>query len=348
MAKPPPPPVDLPNPFSDLLDLAASNLGGLALASNDDFFAKRDNLLKPGPAVFDVDAYTERGKWMDGWESRRNRTPDKDHDWAVIRLGLPGAVHGVDVDTSYFVGNAPEEVAIDALEHKAALRPHEVSALPEASWREVLPRTRVDRGAHNYLKIENSGRVTHLRLRIFPDGGVARFRAYGEVRPDWSRLVPGQLVDLASIAWGGKALACNDAFFSSKDNINLPTSSRRMDDGWETRRRRSYNASADGGDWILLKLGKPGEIRQAVIETHHFKGNPPDRARLEAIFLPGSTLDDLHDKPWKTLLPDVPLEPHQTHIFSSELKSIGPVTHVRLVINPDGGISRLRLFGDPS
>jgi len=345
MATPPLPPAHVDNPFSDFLDLVSGKLGGLALATNDDFFAEKENLLKPGPAVFELEAYTEKGKWMDGWESRRNRTTGKDHDWVVVRLGLPGEVVGVDVDTSYFVGNAPEEVVIEALTHDAALRPHEVEALPESSWRVVLPKTRVDRGAHNYLYIPSSGRVTHLRLKIFPDGGVARFRAFGRVLPDWSRVHQGQLVDLASIAWGGKAIACNDSFFSSKDNINLPWSSRRMDDGWETRRRRSYNASADGGDWIIVKLGKPGEIRQAVLETHHFKGNPPDMARLEAIYLPGGTLDDLLEKPWKVLLPDSPLEPHQTHSFGRELKSIGPVTHVRLVIQPDGGVSRLRLFG---
>lgn len=346
MAPPPAPPAPVDNPFADFLDLASSRLGGFALASNDDFFAERDNLLKPEPAHFAVDAYTERGKWMDGWESRRNRTPDKDHDWVVIRLGLPGEVLGVDVDTSYFVGNAPEEVEVQALTWDKALRPHEVAAIPEGSWQTIVGRRKVERGAHNMLYASGSGRVTHLRLKIFPDGGVARFRAYGRVLPDWDSVLPGQLVDLASVAWGGKALACNDAFFSSRDNINLPWSSRRMDDGWETRRRRSYNASGAGGDWIIVALGKEAEVREAVLETHHFKGNPPDSARLEAIHLPGAELSDLLEKPWDVLLPDVPLEPHWTHRFSRELKAIGPVSHVRLVIQPDGGVSRLRLFCD--
>jgi allantoicase len=348
MAQAPPPPASRENPFGDLLDLASARLGGLPLATSDDFFAEKENLLKVEPAEFQVGAYTDRGKWMDGWESRRSRTPGKDHDWVVIRLGLPGEILGVDVDTSYFVGNAPEAVAIDALDHTGALRPHEVDTLPASAWREVLPLTKVERGAHNFLALPASGRATHLRLRIFPDGGVARFRAYGVVAPDWSRLVPGQLVDLASIAWGGKALASNDSFFSPRDNINLPWSSRRMDEGWETRRRRTYNASADGGDWNLLRLGKPGTLRQVVIETHHFKGNPPDTARLEALSLPGAdAATALASDQWKTLLPDQPLEPHQTHTFSSELIDLGVVSHVRIVINPDGGVSRLRLFGVP-
>jgi len=359
MAQAPPPPAAVPNPFADLLDLVSAKLGGLPLATSDEFFAEKENLLKPEPAEFVVGAFTDRGKWMDGWESRRNRDPDKDHDWVVIRLGLPGAVVGVDVDTSYFVGNAPEEVAIEGLAHEGALRPHEVSAIPESAWLPVLARTRVERGAHNYLEVKGSVRVTHLRLRMFPDGGIARFRAYGTVVPDWSRIVAGQLVDLASIAWGGKALASNDSFFSPRDNINLPWSSRRMDDGWETRRRRTYNASADGGDWLLLALGKPGTIRQAVVETHHFKGNPPDRVRIEALNMPGADVSPsaaaagadaataLASKEWKTLLPDQPVEQHQTHTFTHELADLGVVTHVRLVINPDGGVSRLRLFAQP-
>ncbi len=350
MAQAPPPPAVVQNPFVDLLDLVSAKLGGLPLATSDEFFAEKENLLKPEPAEFVVGAFTDRGKWMDGWESRRNRDPDKDHDWVVVRLGLPGAVRGVDVDTSYFVGNAPEEVCIEGLDHVGALRPHEVAAIPESAWLTLVPRTRVERGAHNYLELQASAqiRVTHLRLRMFPDGGIARFRAYGTVVPDWSRLVPGLLVDLASIAWGGKALASNDSFFSPRDNINLPWSSRRMDDGWETRRRRTYNASADGGDWLLLALGRPGVIRQAVVETHHFKGNPPDRVRIEALHLPGAdAATSLAASGWRTLLPDQPVEQHQTHTFTHELADLGVVTHVRLVINPDGGVSRLRLFAAP-
>jgi allantoicase len=171
----------------------------------------------------------------------------------------------------------------------------------------------------------------------------------GSFEADWSRAVPGRLVDLASMAWGGKALASNDAFFSSRDNINLPYSSRRMDDGWETRRRRSYNASADGGDWLLLRLGKPGTIMQAMVETHHFKGNPPDRVRLEALNLPrADAATALASSAWRTLLPDQPMEPHQTHVFHKELAALGVVTHVRMVINPDGGVSRLRLLAVPA
>ncbi|HRE91759.1 MAG TPA: allantoicase, partial [Myxococcota bacterium] len=251
---------------------------------------------------------------------------------------------------SFFVGNAPEEIALEGLAWDGALRPHEVEHIPEDRWQTLIAKTKVERGAHNLMPVPPSAasqRVTHVRLKIFPDGGVARFRAYGKVKPDWSRLLGGQLVDLASVAWGGKALASNDAFFSSRDNINMPWSSRRMDDGWETRRRRSYNASADGGDWILLQLGKAGRVRQAILETHHFKGNPPDVARLEGIHRPGASVDELLAAPWQVLLPDMPLEPHWTHTFSKELVDLGPITHVRLVIQPDGGVSRLRLLCEP-
>ncbi|MCC6620697.1 MAG: allantoicase [Deltaproteobacteria bacterium] len=339
--------------WASLLDLASARLGGLPLAASDDFFAEKENLLMPAPAEFKVGVYTDRGKWMDGWESRRNRDPRKDHDWVVLRLGLPGAVLGFDVDTSFFVGNAPEAVAIDLLSHPAPLRPHEAGEV--ASWVEVVPPTRVERGAHNFIAVHGDrqalvARATHARLRIFPDGGVARFRVYGEVVPDWERALPGQLVDLASMAWGGRALASNDAFFSPKDNINLPWASRRMDDGWETRRRRTYNAGLDRHDWILVQLGRPAAIRQAIIETHFFKGNPPDRACLEAVHAPGAGVDALTGPgmAWRRLLPMSPLEPHGTHTFDKELDDIGVVSHVRLTIEPDGGVSRLRLFGAPT
>jgi len=346
-----PPPIEKPT-WASRLDLASARLGGLTLASSDDFFAEKENLLLDQPAEFKVGSFTDRGKWMDGWESRRNRDPAKHHDWVVLRLGLAGRIAGFDVDTSFFVGNAPEHVAIDALAYEGPLRPHEVPTINPALWVEVLPKTAVERGAHNFLALSDAqsalvARATHVRLRIFPDGGVARFRVYGDVVPDWSRALPGQLVDLASMSWGGRALASNDAFFSPKDNINLPWSSRRMDDGWETRRRRTYNAGLDRHDWILLELGKPGTIKQAVIETHHFKGNPPDRCLLEGVNLPGASLAALTEPgvAWQTLLPMSPVEPHGTHVFDRELVDLGVVTHVRLTIEPDGGVSRLRLFG---
>ncbi|MFO0746115.1 MAG: hypothetical protein U1F43_10635 [Myxococcota bacterium] len=169
-------------PWLSLLDLASARLGGLTLAASDDFFAEKENLLQPGAAQYKDGVYTDRGKWMDGWESRRNRDPSKHHDWVVVRLGLPGRLAGFDVDTSFFVGNAPEHAAVDALATPDGrpLRPHEVASLPESAWTEVLPKTAVERGAHNFLALtaEQAARVpraTHVRLRIFPDGGVARF-----------------------------------------------------------------------------------------------------------------------------------------------------------------------------
>jgi allantoicase len=280
---PPPPPVEQ-NPFAELLDLASARLGGLPLASSDDFFAEKENLLKPEPAEFVVGAYTDRGKWMDGWESRRNRDPAKDCDWVVVRLGLPGKIHGVDIDTSYFVGNAPEAITLEALDHEGALRPHEVQHLPESAWSALLPETPVARGAHNFLPLPTpSARVTHLRLKIVPDGGVARLRAYGEVLPDWSRVVASQLVDLASIAWGGKALASNDSFFSPRDNINLPGSShgRRLGDAppqelQQLGRRRRLARPAPG----QARPDPPGRRRDPPLQGQPARPRAPGRARV--------------------------------------------------------------------
>src|SRR5690348_836619 len=156
--------------FTHLVDLASARLGGQALATNDDFFAEKENLIKPEPPVFIPGKYTDRGKWMDGWETRRRRTPG--HDFCVIRLGLGGAIEGVDVDTSHFKGNFPEACSIEACESAT-------DKLDEAAWGEILPRSPLAGDTHNLFPIHDARRLTHLRLHIYPDGGVARLRVHG-------------------------------------------------------------------------------------------------------------------------------------------------------------------------
>lgn len=324
--------------FTRLIDLASGRLGGLPIHANDEFFAEKENLVLPGRGVFIPDKYTDRGKWMDGWESRRKRGPG--HDWCVIRLGLPGVLKGVDIDTNHFLGNHPPFASIDGLYSATPLVSSD--AFDQLPWKEILPKSPLKPGSQNFYQIDGAKACTHLRLNIYPDGGVARFRAYGDVHVDFSKISPEDTIDLAAVENGGIVLSCNDMFFGPKDNLIMPGRGVNMGDGWETKRKRSL----PGNDWVIVQLGHAGNVRRVVVDTCHFKGNFPDRCSLEGIDAPGASAKDLEaDVGWQALLPETKLQGHHIHTYMSELKSKGPVTHVRLKIFPDGGISRLRVFG---
>lgn len=313
--------------FRDLIDLASERLGGSVLYATDDYFAEKENLLKPSKAIWKEHEYTDRGKWMDGWESRRKRVPGYDH--AIVRLGLRGVVRGVVVDTSFFRGNYPESCSIDATSLRSDAP---LDALMSADWREILPRTPLHGDSENVFGIGFPDSVTHVRLNIFPDGGVARFRVHGEVVPEW-RLVGGlgNEIDLAAAENGGDVLACSDMFFGPKHNLIMPGRAHNMSDGWETRRRRG-----PGHDWVVVQLATEGRVRRVEIDTNHFKGNYPDTASIE-----GSP----DGETWTELLPRTKLQAHTRHYFLDELVTDGPVTHLRLNVYPDGGVSRLRVWG---
>lgn len=317
--------------FTHLLDLASAALGGRAVWASDDFFASRDNLLKPERAVFDPDAYTERGKEMDGWESRRRRSPG--HDVAIVRLGVPGVIRGVDIDTDHFLGNHPPYASLDAC---VAAADADAEALRTAPWTEVLPPVPLAPGSRNLFPVGSDARWTHVRLHILPDGGVARLRVYGEARPDR----PRGACDLAAATHGGKAVACSDNFFSPMDNLLLPGRPDDMGGGWETRRRR------DGGhDWVVVRLGVPGLVERLVLDTCHFKGNYPPRAAVDGLCWPDAPAHALPGAPWRPVLPEQHLGPDAEHTFDA--LPAGPLTHLRLRILPCGGVARLRAHGTP-
>jgi allantoicase len=324
--------------FTRLADLASARLGGRALAANDDFFAPRRNLLKPEPPVFIPGKFTSRGKWMDGWESRRRRTPG--HDWCVVALGVRGRIRGLDVDTRHFTGNFPAQCSIDALDTTRPVT-RAMCSVAGAPWVSVVPARDLRGNSHNLFAVDDERAWTHVRLNIFPDGGVARLRVYGDVMVDWRRAAPGgRVVDLAAIQHGGLVVAASDMHFGAKDNMIMPGRAKDMGDGWETRRRRG-----PGHDWAIVRLGTPGVPARVEIDTNHFKGNYPESASLDACLAPGAPLDALAPAPWRELLPRTRLRPHHRHFFSRELRRIGAVSHVRLNIFPDGGISRLRIHG---
>ncbi|AKQ64098.1 Allantoicase [Myxococcus hansupus] len=328
--------------FTELIDLAAENVGGQALLASDEFFAGKENLLKPGRGIFIPGKFTENGKWMDGWESRRKRVPG--HDWCILKLGMPGVIRGVDIDTNHFLGNFPEYASVDALAVEGEPTPE---ALAAATWTPILPQLKLQGGTRNLFPIASDQRWTHLRLNIFPDGGVARFRVHGEVRPDFERLSRADgTVDLAAAENGGTVMACNDAFFGPKDNLILPGRAANMGEGWETRRKRVL----PGFDWIVVKLAVPGTVQRVEVDTAYFKGNFPDTCSIEGCSLREPVVDfaNAHDIAWTELLPRTKLQADHRHYFESELAAKGPFTHVRLKIYPDGGVSRLRVHGRPA
>ncbi len=326
--------------FTKLTDLAAERLGGKALLCSDDFFAEKENLLKPGRGIFIADKYTDRGKWMDGWESRRKREPG--HDWCIIQLATPGKIFGVDIDTNYFLGNHPPFASVDAFNIKDA----DTDDYEQLTWTEILPKSSLQPGSQNLFDISDQEVYTHLRLNIFPDGGVARFKVYGEVVKNWTAVGEDDEVDLAAAENGGKAVLCNDMFFSHMDNLLMPGRGLNMGDGWETKRNRTPG----NRDWVIVRLAHKGIIDRVLIDTAHFKGNFPDTCMIEGCSVPPGATPDFETGVvnWVTILPQVKLEADAEQLFEGEtLMSREPVTHVRLSIFPDGGISRMRLLGKP-
>lgn len=329
--------------FAGLVDLASRAVGGEALLCSDDFFAGMDRLIDPKPAVFDPAAYTDRGKLMDGWESRRKRVPG--HDWCILRLGVPGRIRGVDIDTSFFLGNHPPFASVEGAVAPADTSPEDLR--DRVVWTRLLAPVPLKRGSHNLQPVDHTGRFTHIRLHIYPDGGVARLRVYGDPQPDLSGLGDAEL-DLAALVNGARPLACSDMFFSPMSNLLLPGRSTYMGGGWETRRSRP-----PGMDWLILALAAPGTLDRVLIDTGHFKGNYPDQAAIDAIYWPDAPPQALPGTPWSTvpgtavpwteIVPPTRLRADTEHVVP--VTQPGPWTHLRLRILPDGGVARLRAFG---
>ncbi|MCX4965676.1 allantoicase [Streptomyces sp. NBC_00654] len=344
-------------PFSHLVDLADRRLGAGVIAANDEFFAERENLLKPEPAEFDPERFGHKGKVMDGWETRRRRgasatephPTDEDHDWALVRLGAPGVVRGIVVDTAHFRGNYPQAVSIEAACVPGSPAPGELLA-PDVAWTTLVPRTAVGGHAANGFVVEAGARFTHLKVNQHPDGGIARLRVYGEVVPDPAWLAALGTFDLAALENGGQVEDASDRFYSPATNTIQPGRSRKMDDGWETRRRRDK-----GNDWIRYALAAEAEIRAVEIDTAYLVGNSAGWASLSVRDGDGDGGGDASaiggeageegggGGEWTEILPRTRLQPDTNHRFVLERAVRG--SHVRIDIFPDGGISRLRLFG---
>ncbi|MFD7528213.1 MULTISPECIES: allantoicase [unclassified Streptomyces] len=325
-------------PFTELVDLADRRLGAGVIAANDEFFAQRENLLLRERAVFDPEHFGHKGKIMDGWETRRRRGADAEHpfpapdehDWALIRLGAPGIIRGIVVDTAHFRGNYPQRVSVQATSVEGSPGPAELLA-DDVKWEEIVPPTPVRGHAANGFEITGGRRYTHVRLCQHPDGGIARLRVHGEVLPDPSWLATLGTFDLISVLNGGSYEDASDRFYSSPTQIILPGTSRKMDDGWENRRRRVR----DTNDWVRFRLPAQGAVRAIEIDTAYLKGNSAGWIALQG--RNGETGE------WFEIIPRTRLQPDTLHRFPLRARAI--VTHVRLDAFPDGGVARMRLHG---
>jgi len=320
-----------------LINLADARAGAAVVAVSDEFFAPGERMLAAGPPVFYPDRFDDHGKWMDGWETRRRRGPG--YDWAVVRLAMPGMIDAIELDTSFFTGNFPPAASVDACRVASG----EPGA--DTAWHEIVPVVSLRGDDHRFCAVPSDDEWTHLRVNLYPDGGIARLRVYGRGRPRLAT-TGDDMPDLAALGNGGRVVAVSDAHYGDPAAILAPGRGINMGDGWETRRRRE-----PGNDWGIIALGCPGRIERVVVDTAHFKGNFPARLSLQAARPANATDESLVPQSmfWETLLPEMPLQADAIHEFGGgQLADLGSVSHVRCNLIPDGGISRLRLVGWPA
>lgn len=327
--------VDLPEFAIRHANLASADFGARVLACSDEFFAAAERALQASEPVFAVGKFDDHGKWMDGWETRRRRNGG--HDWAIIELGMPGSLRGLDIDTSHFTGNFPPAASVQACYCEG-------EPTDSTEWTSLVPATTLAGDSHHFIEITGDNRVwTHLRLSMFPDGGIARFRVYGQPACNWENQDANALHEVSALKNGGRVVAYNNAHFGTPFRLIMPGRGVNMGDGWETRRRRE-----PGSDWCIIELGHAAVVQKVEVDTAHFKGNYPDRVSIQGANVVESTDESVVTQAmfWPELLGEQKTEMDAQHFFEGgQLKDIGAVTHVRVNMFPDGGISRVRVWG---
>ena len=322
------------NSIQGLVNLASPKMGTKILAFSDDFFGEVTRMLNDKDPIFIEDKYDNHGKWMDGWESKRRR--DGGNDWAILKLGSEGIISKIEIDTSYFTGNFPPFFSLEGIYSET--EPNKVS-----NWKSLIAKTNLVGDCKNNFELNLKEKFNFVRLQIFPDGGVARIRLFGEVKYNWDRFNNEEIIELSSLKLGGSILAYNNAHYGDVSALLSEGRGKTMGDGWETRRRRE-----PGNDWIIIKLAHKGNIEKIEIDTAHFKGNYPDRASIQAISIDKNiTTKDLiqGSENWDVILDETKLTADNIHEYEINSNSKAEATHIRLNIYPDGGVSRLRIFG---
>ena len=316
-----------------LIDLAQPRLGSKVIFKTDDFFASANRIINPSPAVFKEGLFDKNGKWMDGWESRRKRTSG--HDFLIIKLGKSGSINKVDVDTSHFNGNQPSMISLEGCYSKS-------KNIKDLKWKTLIGKKKTKANSHHMFKSSSKSIFTHIKLNIFPDGGVARLRLYGSISKENNKF-GNKTINLASLLNGASVIACNNEHFGKAENILAPGKAKNMGDGWETRRRRDK-----GFDWLILNPINGKKINKIEISTHHFKGNFPSHCSLQAAFVPNKKSSSSIIKnsvKWKFLLNKVNLSANKTHVFKNILMKNDKINFIKINIFPEGGISRFKIFG---
>jgi len=319
--------------LNGLVDLAQPRLGSKIIFKTDDFFASANNIIKPEKPVFKEGLFTKDGKWMDGWESRRKRT--EGNDFLIIKLGKPGLLNKIDLDTSHFNGNQPAMISLEGCNSS-------LNNIKKFKWKTIIDKKKVKENSHHVFNIFSKSIFTHIKLNIFPDGGVARLRLYGSISKKNNNL-RGKITNLASLLSGASVIACNNEHFGKAENILAPGRAKNMGDGWETRRRRDK-----GHDWLILNCLNGQNISNIKISTHHFKGNFPSQCSLQASFIPQKKSPSVIIKDsnkWKFLLNKINLSGNKIHTFKNKLMKNNKINYIKINIFPDGGISRFKIFG---
>jgi len=317
-----------------MIDLAQERLGSKVVYRTDEFFAKANRIIKTEEPIFIVNKFDNHGKWMDGWETKRKRTIG--NDYLIIRLGKEGIIEKVNIDTSHFNGNQPSFASIQGCNSKKKIPPKNIN------WKTILSKKKTKPNAHNFFSIKNKSIFTHVKLNIYPDGGVARLRLYGKIAFD--KIFFGKkTVNLASMLNGASIISFNNEHFGKAENILAPGKGKNMGDGWETRRSRGKNF-----DWLIFKCAAVGKIDKIQIDTHHFKGNYPDMCSIQGAYLnENSSIKSIisKSKKWKIILNKVKLYANKKHNFKNKLMRNNKINYIRVNIFPDGGISRIKVFG---
>lgn len=325
------PAFELPSALHSLTNLADTRIGAQIVECSDDFFAEAKRMLQFEAPIFVEDKFDDNGKWMDGWETRRKRHAG--YDWCIVKLGVAGTIQAVDIDTTFFTGNYPASASLEGCSAPNGDTAH-------AKWQPLLGNSILGPSQHHVFDVNQDGIFTHIRLNIFPDGGVARLRVYGEVQIQTTDT--DQTLDLLALQNGGRVIAYSDAHFGHPRNLINPGRGVNMGDGWETKRRR-----APGFDWCVLALGKAGKIDKIEIDTAHFKGNYPAQVSIQAIYIENATDPQLIPQSmfWPFLLEAQDMQMDHIHAYINEILAHEKISHIRVNMIPDGGISRIRLWG---
>lgn len=325
------PAFELPAHLTHLTNLADARIGAKIMDCSDEFFAEAKRMLNADAPIFIEDKFDDHGKWMDGWETRRKRHAG--YDWCIVKLGVAGKIYGLDIDTTFFTGNYPASAALEA-----CYAPDD--QLDQAEWHSLLPNSVLGSSQHHIFDTSSDQVFTHIRLNIFPDGGIARLRVYGEVQIQLKD--SNQILDLLALENGGRVIAYSDAHYGHPRNLINPSRGVNMGDGWETKRRR-----APGFDWCVLALGQAGLIEKIEIDTAHFKGNFPAQVSIQAVYVEDATDPQLIPQSmfWPFLLEAQDMQMDHVHSYINEVLAHEKISHIRVNMIPDGGISRIRLWG---